>query len=664
MATMITTKHLNMKNISPFTKVTFLYLYGVLLHVAVSALIIYSSPADFTETIMGGKIRLYWGVLFGPVFMLFTVPSVIGVLMGILRGILRKGIKDMSILESALFLWLVADAVALIVGMVKGNSVRYVLSDTFILAIPPLSYFFVKKNIESIEQVRKFFYIILIIQLTVLLFPYTWLLPAPPMALTSGGLYMFAGAEAFTASSMMVFGLFSRNRWIFIGLFIAAIVAALSMVGIMYILQILIAMVLMIFIHISDKRFIRKFITMWLIVFISVFLLSKLDSFTRISEKINRAQNIVQTAYLNAVHPYSYKVKEHKVKEDKVKEDKVKEDKVKEDKVKEDKVKEDKALYTNKKWGIDGNGVYELDTAVKKVGEYSVKISGGANYYIIYQNITDYYKTYNFVGRQITFCVWVYTTIPNNTKICIMDYDGKMFDYACSPYHSGNGKWEFLSTSKKIRDMGHFVQLQVVNEHNVSGYFDGAVVADGELSVDELKQLVNQGNDMFEDFELVAARDTSLKQRVYEASVVKDALKSRPWFIPLGFGNGATINLSESPDVLTIRYVYGNRIKEIHFIHLLPPALLYRMGILGISVFIFLCIAIVVSFVKMKKYFGTLCKNAVITEILFLNIFMMLTASMLASAHFFIDITVGFGLGLIGAVRLNLFYSESDKNSL
>lgn len=662
---MITRKQFNLNNIiSPFTKVVFLYLYGVLLYVAVVAVVTYSSPSDVNETMMGGKIRLYWGVLFGPVFMLFTVSSTIGVLMGILRGILRKGIKDMSILESALFLWLVADAAALIVGMVKGNSIRYILSDTFILAIPPLSYFFVKDHIEDMKDVRRFFYLILFAHLIVILFPYTWLLPPPKMALTSGGLYVFCGTEAFITASLMVFAVFSERRWLFLGLLVVGITASLFMLGIMYILQILVAAILIIFIHYSNKGFVKRFAGVWLVIFFSLFILSRVALFQPILTKIVRVQDIVHTLFLKASNIYSSVVKETaKVKVAEIRTNEVKvSEQAKSDVIEkgENKAAEkvDKIFYTHRKWWVGGNMDYSVESTVKNAGKSGIKISGVGT---LYQRISHYYKMYHFADRSLTFGVWLYSTVPENISISLTDSDGITSDHASSVSHPGNGRWEFLTVSKVIRKKSHVVELRI-SEHkgNTSSYIDGAVVVEGEVSGDELKSLVTPENDMFEDFEVGVIRDESMNQRTYEAEVVLDNFRNKLLALPLGFGNGATIDLSESTDI-TMRSVYGDKITKVHFIHLLPFAILYRQGLLGISMFIFLSLAIIVSFIKMRRYFKTLDEHAIITEIFFLNVFMMLAAGILASAHFFIDITVGFGLGMIGVALVKQNNAGNDS---
>lgn len=147
------------------------------------------------------------------------------------------------------------------------------------------------------------------------------------------------------------------------------------------------------------------------------------------------------------------------------------------------------------------------------------------------------------------------------------------------------------------------------------------------------------------------------KQRVFEIKEITAALKRSPWALLSGFGNGATIDLSESPDE-TISAVYKDRINKVHAIHIFPFAVLYRQGLLGLVSYCFLFYLI---FFYFKKYFNVLREktdqSALVFLLLFLNIFILLSTGILGNAILFMNITFGISLGLIN----NLFNVESYK---
>lgn len=78
--------------------------------------------------------------------------------------------------------------------------------------------------------------------------------------------------------------------------------------------------------------------------------------------------------------------------------------------------------------------------------------------------------------------------------------------------------------------------------------------------------------------------DVTLAHRAYEAQAVQVTL-SNPWNFVFGGGPGATVDLSNSPDVATLLSA-GRNITAVDDVHLLTSWLLLKFGVLGIAWFV------------------------------------------------------------------------------
>jgi len=140
--------------------------------------------------------------------------------------------------------------------------------------------------------------------------------------------------------------------------------------------------------------------------------------------------------------------------------------------------------------------------------------------------------------------------------------------------------------------------------------------------------------------------DISTNQRLYEADVVMNKLASeKPISFFFGLGNGATLDLSQTPDE-TIKAVYEGNLDQVHCIHLLPFAILYRQGLVGIFQYFVLFLAL---FMCIRHLLNT-AKNAAFvlqTEILALYLFVMIIGAFLSASHFSVNLLVAVSISLI-----------------
>lgn len=143
-------------------------------------------------------------------------------------------------------------------------------------------------------------------------------------------------------------------------------------------------------------------------------------------------------------------------------------------------------------------------------------------------------------------------------------------------------------------------------------------------------------------------RDISADQRLYEARVVMNRLAlQKPSAFFFGFGNGATLDLSQTHDD-TLKAVYKGGLDRVHSIHLLPFAILYRQGFVGIFQYLILFVAL---FMSIKQLLNSTQDTAVMiqTEILALYLFVMVVGAFFSASHFSANLLVAVSIGLIGA---------------
>src|SRR3989344_2752298 len=543
-------------------RVAILYLCSALLY-AILGFFFISKFSSLDETGLGGnryiienKVRIYWGLIFGPLFFALTIPVVLKFLKRLNK---RDGIEIM------LMLWLAYDVIAFIVGAINGNSLKYLFGDTFMLSIIPLSYFFVRNYIKEDKQIKGLFYFMLILQFALLALPVHGFTVLSMAGTYSMGFYTMPGAEIFVAPSLMILATLSKNRWVYMILLIAVLPAMLSRsLGSSNALQIFTVIAIIFSIHITKKGFIKRFATMLLVVFIS---LSLFWRFGLVEGAVSRYP-LVYSKLLETYTGVYNKIKGSVVQEEKAKGIEVpgvklaQEEKAKgievpgvklaqEEKAKGIEVPGVKLVSVRKIIEVIGEGKYEIESTIKKNGRNSLKLTkinpNPRKHFYARIRILDDYDRFYFGGRKITFGCWVYSPTGEDLVLNISDMDsGGVSSHAYSPEYSGNGKWEFLTVSKGIRSEYEVIELRVLSDYKADYkggfyYIDGAVIVEGEVAGDVLSTMVNQDNDLFENFEVYAypAMDQSINQRLYEARVVKEKIKSNLLTFLFGYGNGA-----------------------------------------------------------------------------------------------------------------------------
>lgn len=78
------------------------------------------------------------------------------------------------------------------------------------------------------------------------------------------------------------------------------------------------------------------------------------------------------------------------------------------------------------------------------------------------------------------------------------------------------------------------------------------------------------------------SEDVTIAQRSYEASRVIASNVSNPIYLIVGAGPGATVDLSQSPDALTL-LAAGRDLSAVDDVHLLPAHLFLKLGLAGIA---------------------------------------------------------------------------------
>jgi hypothetical protein len=149
--------------------------------------------------------------------------------------------RDFKTSDWIFMAWLVVDIIALSVGVLRGNNLRYLLSDTFVFAVIPLAYFLVKDQIKDYAQVKSFFYFMLAVQFIIIIFPVNWGIIQPYESVPFRvGLYGYHSTEAVTTVSLMALGLLgkpSKNRFLFLCLFMIALLVSLSRTRTIFMIQ-------------------------------------------------------------------------------------------------------------------------------------------------------------------------------------------------------------------------------------------------------------------------------------------------------------------------------------------------------------------------------------------------------------------------------------------
>lgn len=147
------------------------------------------------------------------------------------------------------------------------------------------------------------------------------------------------------------------------------------------------------------------------------------------------------------------------------------------------------------------------------------------------------------------------------------------------------------------------------------------------------------------------AQQIAILQRFYEADRVIDEVRgSSLWHAFLGFGSGATVDMSSSMD----NSVKGSAIlgaSRVHNIHFLPIALYYRHGIMGLIV-----LGMFISRVGRSMYHSIRSTATLSAQphfaILAMTFFLSIINGMFASSHFLTNFTLPVFAALLDAARV------------
>lgn len=632
-------------------KMKLLYFYGVLLYAVLAVIFIFSLPniqkiaLDANQFVVDSRVKLYWGLLFGPLFLLFAF------------GPFRKALlhwRGLRLIDWVYVAWLIVDFIALAIGISRGNNYQYLFGDTFVFSIVPLSYFLVKDQIKDYAQAKSLFCFMLAVQFIAIVFPVNWAMiqPYEPVPLRIG-LYGFHSSEAFVTVTLMAFallGLSSKRRYLFLGLFIIALIASLCRTRTIFLIQFFFGLAGLALVH-GSKKFIKDVFAGFLVVFLLISLLIGIsDEFKKVYffqthyMYTKAAQMFLSLKRFGAPREKSLLRGENAGELDVSREKSIK--------LKKEMNDISIISMNHPRWKIFEEGRFSNEPDRKKVGErglllYNLRDKGP---FYAQLRISDEFKRFDLAGHTLTFGCWVYASIPQKAYIGILDVDGKNF-FRYSAYHSGGGQWEFLTVSKAISNKAEAIDLQLFTQEKSSAIFDGAIVAVGDLSAKDLLSILDAESDLLEHFDAEAMKDVSLNERFFELSAVFEKFKQQGiWTLLTGFGNGAAIDFSKTPDI-TLRILYREKIHSVHAIHFLPLALLFRQGITGLIVFLVFCVVLMMKFIAWIPWFRTRDENAIMSEIFFLAVFIVLLAGFTATPHFYTSITAGFCLGLIGVIE-------------
>jgi len=445
----------------------------------------------------------------------------------------------------------------------------------------------------------------------------------------------------------------SKNRFLFLGLFVIALLVSLSRTRSIFMIQIFLSFVLLFFVH-KNKLFIKRAATGFCIVSLGILIAI-------------HTSDLFKKVYFFQTHYVSMKTEQMYLLAKKILIQLTVEKGRYEQESKSPNINKSRGVLpaaqikkgtlpikiVRPRWSVYELGTFRNEATNTKIGNIGLSLKNQRNNagpYYTQLRISDEFERFALSGHTLTFGCWVYATDAGKVYIGIVDNaNGHQFNY--SPYHSGSGQWEFLTVSKVVRSYSEAVDLQLFTQTGSSALFDGAIVFDGRPTVKEMLSALNANTDLLERFQADAMKDVSLNERYFESKVILDKFRNQNfWTFLFGFGNGATVDFSHTPDI-TIRIFYKEMIHVVHAIHFLPLALLFRQGIIGILFFLVFCAVIIIKFTKWIEWFRCEENDAIITEILFLSVFNILLAGFTATPHFFSSITAGFSIGLISVME-------------
>lgn len=114
------------------------------------------------------------------------------------------------------------------------------------------------------------------------------------------------------------------------------------------------------------------------------------------------------------------------------------------------------------------------ESTIVKFGTYSAKVTRVGTDCVLFYDLPTYS---NYLGRRMTFGCWVYATVASRVFISLNDGTGA----SNSSFHTGGSSWEYLTVTRNISTSGTKIRIQMeVQTGNTSGYFDGAILVEGE----------------------------------------------------------------------------------------------------------------------------------------------------------------------------------------
>lgn len=137
--------------------------------------------------------------------------------------------------------------------------------------------------------------------------------------------------------------------------------------------------------------------------------------------------------------------------------------------------------------------------------------------------------------------------------------------------------------------------------------------------------------------------DISIAQRIEEVAAVYKELKAHFLYLLIGKGLGSTLNMEWSKDLAVIEAALLGSDK-VHNIHILPFSLLFRYGILGIILFLFLIIYII----KSIKLYPSARAHDEFFVLLFITLFIY---SITASSVLWTNPFTWISIGIIGKIE-------------
>lgn len=122
------------------------------------------------------------------------------------------------------------------------------------------------------------------------------------------------------------------------------------------------------------------------------------------------------------------------------------------------------------------------EATIIKQGTYSAAVTRvGADATLYY----DFPEFSSYLGRRMTLGAWVYATVADRARISINDGVGS----SESSYHTGDSTWQFLTITRNIDASATQIRCGMeINTGNTTGYFDGMVLVEGELTFLDLSQ--------------------------------------------------------------------------------------------------------------------------------------------------------------------------------